>query len=266
MQLQTWYVSLYWEYGSSIYKIPELSAKLLDKQNFQEFLLKRGVRKVPKTVQNTQTYSTTELKECIYMVAHEMVFKNRDLMHDISIWEWDSEKGTEEVIAVLCINSCKGSNYPGEENIFVLKRNNWVPVSEEGFVQYVKMLTQKTMACFCSCKILLPWAVKIRTRAPGWRCGVCHPLSWEVKNTGFFSCDSLGSFCSLRKKNFIQNRSWTAPELMATSPSGGSCIIWVRWSAFHARVLLLSKWNWEEQRDTSKLKPHSFTDSCSSNK
>lgn len=67
-------------------------------KTFKRFLLKRGVRKVPKPVQNTQTCSTTELKECKEMVAHEMVFKNRDIMHDISIWEWDSEKGTEEVI------------------------------------------------------------------------------------------------------------------------------------------------------------------------
>lgn len=103
-----------------------------------------------------------------------MVFKNRDLMHDISIWGWDSEKGTEVVIAVLCINSCKGRDYPGEENVFVPKQKNWGPVLGEGFIQYVKMLTQKTITCFGSCQILLPWAAKIRTWAPGWRCGVCH--------------------------------------------------------------------------------------------
>lgn len=161
---------------------------------------------------------------------------------------------------MLCINSCKGRDYPGEENVFVLKQKNWVPVLEGGFVLLlcVKMLTQKTMACFCSCKILLPWAVKIRTWSPGWRCGVCHPLSWGMKITGFFCCDSLGSLCSLRKKKFIQNKSRTAPELMATSPCGGSCIIWVRWTAIHARFLLLSNWNWQEQRDTSKLKMHSL--------
>lgn len=83
-----------------------------------------------------------------------MVSRNRDSMHDISIWEWDSEKGTEEVNAVLCINSCKGRHYPGEENVSVLNEKNWVPELEEGFVQYVKMLTQKTIACSCSCKIL----------------------------------------------------------------------------------------------------------------
>lgn len=83
-------------------------------------------------------------------------------------------------------------------------------------------------------------------------------LSWGVKNSDFFSPDSLGSLCSLRKKKIIQNKSRTAPELMATSPCGGSRVIWVRWSAIHARVPLFSNWNWEEQRDTSKLKPHSL--------
>lgn len=43
-------------------------------------------------------------------------------MHDIGIWEWASEKRTEEVIAVLHINSCKGRDYPGEENVFVLNQ------------------------------------------------------------------------------------------------------------------------------------------------
>lgn len=80
-----------------------------------------------------------------------MVFENGDSMHDRSLWEWDSEKGTEEVIAVLCINSCKGRDCPGEENVFVLSQKNWVPVLE-GFIQHVKMLTQKT--CSSSCKIL----------------------------------------------------------------------------------------------------------------
>lgn len=88
------------------------------------------------------------------MVTHGMVFKNRDSMHDRNIWEWDSEKGTEEVTAVLCISSCKGRHYPGEENVYVLSQKNWEPVLEEGFVQHVKMLTQETVACSCSCKIL----------------------------------------------------------------------------------------------------------------
>lgn len=33
------------EYGSSIYKIPELSAKLLDKQNFQEVFTEERSKK-----------------------------------------------------------------------------------------------------------------------------------------------------------------------------------------------------------------------------
>lgn len=53
---------------------------------------------------------------------------------------------------------------------------------------------------------------------------------------------------------------------MVTSPRGGNCIIWVGWNETHARFLLLRDWNWEEQRDTSKLNPSPFIDVCSSNK
>lgn len=88
-------------------------------------------------------------------------------MHDISIWEWDSEKETEEVFAVLCINWCKGRYYPGEEN--VLKQKNWMPILEGEFIQYVKMVTQKTTAYFCSCKNFLPWVWLAATSFYGLR-------------------------------------------------------------------------------------------------
>lgn len=48
------------------------------------------------------------------MEAHKMAFKKTGSTHDISTREWDSEKQTEEIIAGLCINSCKGKDYQGE--------------------------------------------------------------------------------------------------------------------------------------------------------
>lgn len=77
-----------------------------------------------------------------------MSFKKRGSAHDRNIWERASEKRTEEVIAVLCINSCKGKNYQGEENVFVLNQKNWVPVLEGGIIQYVEMMNQKGHGLF----------------------------------------------------------------------------------------------------------------------
>lgn len=82
------------------------------------------------------------------MEAHKTAFKKTGSTHDISIWEWDSEKRTEEVIAVLCVNSCKGKDYPGEENGLVLNQKSWVPVLEGGIIQYEKMLNQKGHGLF----------------------------------------------------------------------------------------------------------------------
>lgn len=74
------------------------------------------------------------------MEAHKTALKKTGSTYDISIWEWNSEKLTEEVIAVLCINSCKGKDYPGKENVFVFNQKNWVPVLEGRIIQYVRML------------------------------------------------------------------------------------------------------------------------------
>lgn len=53
-----------------------------------------------------------------------MSFKKRGSARDRNIWEQASEKQTEEVIAVLCINSGKAKDYQGEENVFVLNQKN----------------------------------------------------------------------------------------------------------------------------------------------
>lgn len=79
-----------------------------------------------------------------------MAFKKTGSTHGISIWEWDSKKRAEEVTAVLCIDSCKGKDYPGEENVFVLNQKSGVPVLEGGIIQYVKMLNQKGHGLFLS--------------------------------------------------------------------------------------------------------------------
>lgn len=68
------------------------------------------------------------------MEAHKMSFKRRGSARDRNIWEQASEKQTEEVIAVLCINSGKAKDYQGEENVFVLNQKNWVPVLEGGII------------------------------------------------------------------------------------------------------------------------------------
>jgi len=58
------------------------------------------------------------------MEAHETAFNKTGSTHDIIICEWDSEKQTEEVIAVLCINGWKGKDYTQEKNksLYSVKR------------------------------------------------------------------------------------------------------------------------------------------------
>lgn len=64
-----------------------------------------------------------------------MTFTGRGSIHDESMWEWDNEKWTGEVIAVLCINTCKEKDHP--EDLFVSNQNKWMPLSEGRITQYV---------------------------------------------------------------------------------------------------------------------------------
>lgn len=64
-----------------------------------------------------------------------MTFTGRGSIHDESMWEWDNEKWTGEVIALLCINTCKDKDHP--EDLFVSNQNKWMPLSEGRITQYV---------------------------------------------------------------------------------------------------------------------------------